>query len=54
MPHLLIKNNEFRLNNNTKTMGNKVTVLRVSPTKPNGTGAIRKTKSDVLQKVNLT
>ena len=54
MPHLLIKNNEFRLNNNTKTMGNKVTVLKISPTKPNGSGAIRKTKSDMLQKVSLT
>ncbi|KAM7343133.1 TRAF interacting protein no poles [Cochliomyia hominivorax] len=51
LPPLLMKNHENRVSNNTKPIGNKLTVLKVSPTKT-GTGAIRKTKSD-LQKYSI-
>lgn len=38
-----MKNHENRANSNTKSLSNKLTVLKVSPTK-NCSGAIRKTK----------
>lgn len=45
-----MKNHENRISNNVKPISNKLTVLKISPTKPS-TGAIRKSKSD-LQKVS--
>lgn len=45
-----MKTHENRISNNTKPMGNKLTVLKISPIKT-GSGAIRKTKSDLSQKV---
>ncbi|XP_065368519.1 E3 ubiquitin-protein ligase TRAIP [Calliphora vicina] len=52
LPPLLMKNHENRISNNTKPMGNKLTVLKISPTKPR-LGAIRKTKSDLSLKYSI-
>ncbi|XP_037808782.1 E3 ubiquitin-protein ligase TRAIP [Lucilia sericata] len=52
LPPLLMKNHENRISNNTKPMGNKLTVLKISPTKP-ALGAIRKTRSDLSQKYSI-